>query len=207
MIYKIAFFIIWLLFFNFFFLIGQNRNQRVIEIDSISNGKDHKIIVKYPLNETKKNKINRKVIKEISLLPNFWIPLFKYGDTLCTYKPCDGIFQYHIGIGEDKLNWINYDENISFQFLKIDKISDVEWKLFFVEETKIPLECNLLLISKGYLLTYEDQIYINKEATPYFHEIINQCTFQKWAEFTKIQITDLTDFENQKEINEIMRKK
>jgi hypothetical protein len=176
-------------------------------MDSISNGKEHKIIVKYPLIKTKKTKIKRKEIKEISLLPKYWIPLFKYGDTLCTYKPCDGIFQYYIEIGKNKLNWINYDENISFQFLKIVKISDVEWKLFFVEETKIPLECKLLLISEGYFLTYEDQIYTNKEATPYFHEIINQCTFQKWKEFTKIQITDLTDFENQKEINDIKRKK
>ena len=160
---------IWIQFFTIYSLRSQNRIERVLEKDSIYDGKDHQIILQYPQKFVSKTIEKKNNISHLNQLPKYWIPLYNYQDTLCTYKPCDGIFQFHIEIAHNKLSWINFDENISFHFIKLVKISEVEWKILLVENTKIPIECELLKIPEGYFLMYEGQIYLSKESTHYFH--------------------------------------
>jgi len=180
----------WLFLFLFFMCQRSHLQQtldRILFNGMNDDGSSYRIYMKEPSSSSPKVAKNKN-IKHLEELPNKWVPLYLYHDTLCTYKPCDGIFVFQIIRKKNELFWVNFEENNSLGLGKLNNLSTNQWEIVACNKG---LENRLIAKIKrtkegSLIMCHENTLYIDVNSLSRLPRIINDCTTQKHIEFQEL---------------------
>lgn len=165
----------------------QHTPNRILFNGMNDDGSSYRIYMKEPSSSNPKVAKNTN-IKHLEELPNKWVPLYLYHDTLCTYKPCDGIFVFHIIRKKNELFRVNFEENNSLGLGKLNNLSINQWEIVACNKG---LENRLIAKIKrtkegSLIMCHENTLYIDVNSLSKLPRIINDCTTQKHIEFQEL---------------------
>lgn len=173
----------------------QHTTDRILFNGRNDDGSSYRIYMKGPSSSNLKVVKNTN-IKHLEELPNKWVPLYLYHDTLCTYKPCDGIFDFHIIRKKNELFWVNFEENNSLGIGKLNKLSTNHWEIVAIKGLENRLIAKIKRTKVGLIMCHENMLYIDINSLISLPRIINDCTTQKHIEFQEVNKVDPIYFDN-----------
>ncbi len=185
------------LFLFLFFLCPhahlQHTPDRILFNGMNDDGSSYRIYMKEP--SSSRPKVAKKTnIKHLEELPNKWVPLYLYHDTLCTYKPCDGIFVFHIIRKKNELFWVNFEENNSLGIGKLNNLSTNQWEIVSIKGLENRLIAKIKRTKEGFIMCHENTLYIDVNSLIRLPRIINDCTTQKHIEFQELDVATEDQF-------------
>ncbi len=171
----------------------QHTTDRILFSGRNDDGSSYRIYMKGPSSSSLKV-VKKTNIKHLEELPNKWVPLYLYHDTLCTYKPCDGIFVFHIIRKKNELFWVNFEENNSLGIGKLNNLSTNQWEIVSIKGLENRLIAKIKRTKEGFIMCHENTLYIDVNSLIRLPRIINDCTTQKHIEFQELDVATEDQF-------------